>query len=88
MIAIPVVMHEDMIEIDARIVADGLGIEPDQVEPRRQSGEIKALCERGTGEDAGLVRVTFYLGKRRLRLVVDANGTVRRQELVSDQPKP
>lgn len=44
-----------------------------------------SLCERGTGQDAGLVRVTFYLGKRRLRLVVDADGCVLQQEPAPDQ---
>lgn len=86
MIAIPVVLHDDMIEVDSRVVAEGLGIEPNEVEPRRRTGEITSLCERGTGEDAGLVRVTFYLGKRRLRLVVDGDGTVRQQDPAADHP--
>jgi hypothetical protein len=73
------------IEIDARIVADGLGIAPEDVEPGRLAGTITTLCERGTGKDAGLVRVTFYLGKRRLRLLVDAHGTVLQQP-APDQP--
>lgn len=73
------------IEIDARIVAEGLGIEPDQVEPARRAGTIATMCERGTGIDAGLVRVTFYLGKRRLRVVVDANGSVQ-QHPAAGQP--
>lgn len=74
------------IEIDARIIAEGLGMAPDQVEPARQQGTITTLCERGTGDDAGLVRVTFYLGKRRLRLVVDARGSVLQREPAPDQP--
>jgi len=45
-----------------------------------------SLCERGTGPEAGLVRVTFSLGKRRLRLVVDANGCVLQREPAPDQP--
>lgn len=74
------------IEIDARIVAEGLGIAPEEVESRRRVGTITSLCERGTGSDAGLVRVTFYLGKRRLRLVVDAHGSVLQQGPAVDQP--
>lgn len=73
------------IKIDARIVAEGLGIAPEDVEPGRLAGTVTTLCERGTGEDAGLVRVTFYLGKRRLRLLVDAHGTVLQQP-APDQP--
>ena len=36
--------------------------------------KVAILCERGTGDDAGLYRATFYYGKRRLRLVVDEQG--------------
>ena len=74
------------IEVDARIVAEGLGIAPEDVEPGRLAGSITTLCERGTGEDAGLIRATFYLGKRRLRLVVDAEGRVVQHEPTPDQP--
>ena len=84
--AIPVVLHDEMIEIDSRVVAEGLGVEPSEVEPLRRTGEITSLCERGTGEDAGLVRVTFYLGKRRVRLVLDGDGTVRPQVSAADHP--
>lgn len=73
------------IEIDARIVAEGLGIAPGNVEPRRLAGTITTLCERGTGDDAGLLRVTFHLGQRCLRLLVDAHGTVLQQS-APDQP--
>ena len=75
------------IEIAARLVGEGLGIAPEDVEPGRQAGTITTLCERGTGEDAGLLRVTFYLGKRRLRLVVDAQGRVLQQPPEPVQPK-
>lgn len=73
------------VELDARIVAEGLGITPEQVEADRLAGTITTLCERGIGIDAGLLRVTFYRGKRRLRLVMDAQGTV--QQDAADQPK-
>lgn len=73
------------IEVDARIVAGGLGIEPHEVEPGRQEGTISTLCERGTGVDAGLMRVTFYRGARRLRLVLGADGAVLQQEPAPDQ---
>ncbi len=74
------------IEIDARVVAEGLGIAAEDVEPARRAGTITTLCERGTGEHAGLVRATFYLGKRRLRLLVDAQGKVLQQHPGPDQP--
>jgi hypothetical protein len=36
--------------------------------------KITLLCERGTGEDAGLYRASFYLDGKRVRLVVDGDG--------------
>ena len=74
------------IDIDARIVAEGFGMEPEEVEPARKTGTLTTLCERGTGSDAGLLRVTFYLGKRRLRLLLDANGSVLEQHPAAGQP--
>ena len=37
---------------------------------------IAALCERGTGEDSGTYRATFYYEDRLTRLVVDREGQV------------
>jgi hypothetical protein len=34
------------------------------------------LCERGTGADEGLVRASFYIERRRVRLVVDRDGRI------------
>jgi hypothetical protein len=36
--------------------------------------QVTLLCERGTGEDAGLYRASFYYAGKRVRLVVDADG--------------
>jgi hypothetical protein len=36
--------------------------------------KITVLCERGTGEDRGLYRASFYHDGKRVRLVVDADG--------------
>jgi len=43
-----------MIDIDARIVAEGLGLAPEDVEPARKAGTLTTLCERGTGSDVVL----------------------------------
>jgi hypothetical protein len=37
---------------------------------------ITVLCERGVGEDFGRYRASFYYGDRRVRLVLDAAGSV------------
>ncbi|WP_246122956.1 DUF6522 family protein [Luteimonas wenzhouensis] len=63
------------VEIDAALVADGLGLAVDEFRRLMEQRRISVLCERGTGEDAGLYRATFYHGQRRLRMVVDASGT-------------
>lgn len=63
------------VEIDAALVADGLGLAVDEFRRLMEQRKISVLCERGTQEDAGLYRATFYHGERRLRMVVDASGT-------------
>jgi len=63
------------VEIDAALVADGLGLEVDEFRRLMEQRKISVLCERGTGEDAGLYRASFYHGQRRVRMVVDASGT-------------
>ncbi|KFN41879.1 DUF6522 family protein [Arenimonas metalli] len=62
------------VEVDAALVASGLGLAPAQVPAMLADRRIATLCERGTGEDAGRYRFTFYLGNRRFRLLTDASG--------------
>lgn len=73
---IPIHLSDDpdapSIAIDAARVAHGLGLD---VAAFRQL-MAERMCERGTGDDTGRWRATFYLGERRLRLVVDAEGNV------------
>ena len=63
------------VEIDAALVADGLGLAVDEFRRLMEQRKISVLCERGTGQDAGLYRASFYHGQRRVRMVVDASGT-------------
>lgn len=62
------------VEIDAALVADGLDLDVAEFRRLMEQRRISVLCERGTGEDAGLYRASFYYGERRVRLVVDASG--------------
>ena len=64
------------IEIEGAIVARGLALEVDVFRHLMSDRKITVLCERGTGEDAGLFRASFYYGDRRVRLVVDASGNI------------
>lgn len=65
-----------LVEVDARLIAEGLGLAPEQVPAMVADRRIATLCERGTGEDAGTYRFTFYYGKARLRLLTDATGRI------------
>jgi len=60
--------------VDAALIAESLGIEPAIVQPLMREGRITSRCERGIDEDAGRYRLTFFHGRLRAHLVVDANG--------------
>lgn len=62
------------IEVDGAMVARGLGLETERFRELMALRKIGMLCERGTGEHAGLYRASFYHEGRRLQLVVDATG--------------
>ncbi|KFL37116.1 DUF6522 family protein [Arenimonas donghaensis] len=62
------------VDVDATAVAAGLGLDPARVPAMVADRRIATLCERGTGEDAGLFRFTFYYAGQRFRLVTDADG--------------
>lgn len=62
------------LEIDAALVARGIGLDLAEFRRLMDAGKIAVLCERGIGEDAGLYRASFYYGQRRARFVVDASG--------------
>lgn len=72
----PVAAGPDMpsIEIDGALVARRLGLAVDDFRRLMAEGRIGLLCERGTGEDDGTWRATFYSGLQRARMVVDRNG--------------
>lgn len=74
------------IEVDSALIAPGLGLESAEFQRLLDNGKIRVLCERGTGEDSGQYRASFYLGDRRVRLVVDANGCLLQDPEVRDQP--
>ena len=62
------------VEIDAMIVAEGLDLAVPRFRELMQQGKGAVLCERGTGEDQGLYRASFYHAGKRVRLVVDSDG--------------
>ena len=64
------------LEIDGAIVAAAIGLDVDEFRRLMADGKVSVLCERGTGEDAGLYRASFYYQGRRARFVVDAGGRI------------
>ncbi len=62
------------VEVDAELVAPGLGLDVADFRQLMSDGKVSVLCERGIGEDSGMYRATFYHDGNRVRLVVDAEG--------------
>jgi hypothetical protein len=75
------------IEIDSALIAPGLGLDPVEFQRLLDTGKIRVLCERGTGEDAGSYRASFYLDDRRVRLLLDASGQLLQDPEVRDTAK-
>ncbi|WP_426441858.1 DUF6522 family protein [Bradyrhizobium genosp. P] len=63
-------------EVDADIVAEGLGIALPLLQAEMRSGRITTLSERGIDADHGRHRLTFFSETRRFRLVIDEHGTI------------
>lgn len=65
-----------MIEVEAHLVAQALGLTTAEFQTLMRAGRVRTLSERGVGTDAGLYRLSFYHGKRRFRCVTDAAGKI------------
>lgn len=66
----------DAIEIDADVLAKAFRIDADALKRGMRDGTITSRFERGEGEDAGKVRLTFFAASRRVRMTVDESGTI------------
>lgn len=64
------------VDIDGALVAQGFGLEVETFRKLMAEGRIKVLCERGTGEDQGLYRASFYYGNTRVRLIAWPDGRI------------
>ncbi len=71
------IVPSTFVEIDGALVARDLDLPLQDFRQLMQDGKVTVLCERGTGEDAGLYRASFYYKGKRARLVVDAEGQPR-----------
>src|SRR5262249_3708646 len=72
----PVLLSDNMIEVEASVIAEGLDLSLPQLRQQMREGRITSLSERGTGEDVGRHRLTFFSEHRRFRVVVDERGAI------------
>ncbi|MBN8990755.1 MAG: hypothetical protein J0H42_21125 [Rhizobiales bacterium] len=70
------------VEIDASIVAEGLGIALPRLKEGMRKGTITSMSERGIDADQGRHRLTFFSEHRRFRVVVDAAGAIVQRSTV------
>ena len=68
--------EDGAIQVDATIVATGLGIVPMHFMDLLRDGKITSLCEKGIDADSGRYRLTLFSASRRFRLVVDESGAI------------
>ena len=78
----PVEFAEGAVQIDAAIVAEGLGIALPLLREGMRAGTITSLSERGIDADLGRHRLTFFSRHRRFRVVVDASGAIIQRSAV------
>lgn len=62
--------------VPAELIAQGLKLRPEQVQPMLAGRLITSWVEAGVDADLGTFRLTFATDKRRLRVIVDALGDV------------
>jgi hypothetical protein len=86
----PIEFEDGAVQVDASVVAEGLGIALPLLRQLMRSGKITSLSERGTNADLGRHRLTFFSEHRRFRLVVDESGAIIQRSALDfgDSPLP
>ena len=72
----PVRLGDGVIEIEASLVSEGLNLPLPLLRQQMRAGRITSVSERGTGDDAGRHRLTFFSEHRRFRDTVDESGAI------------
>lgn len=62
--------------VDAKDLADLLGLSEAEVQAKMRAKEITTRFEIGVDEDAGRIRLTFLHGTKKVRLTCSEDGTV------------
>ncbi|HOV96460.1 MAG TPA: DUF6522 family protein [Thermomonas sp.] len=76
--SIPIALNPKLeIAIEAAPIASALALDAAQFLQLLEQKKIDQLCERGTGEDSGLYRASFYHAGKRARVVVNLDGQVQ-----------
>ncbi len=60
--------------VDAALIGKLLHVPTTSVPILMREGKITSVCERGTGQDEGEFRLTFFYRSRRARLITDSTG--------------
>lgn len=68
--------------VDAALLGPMLGLAPADVPELMRRNEITSLCERGIDEDDGHYRLSFFHGRRCVRLKVDGSGNILQRSTV------
>lgn len=69
-------MGSQSFTVPAELIAEGLKLAPEAVQPMLAGRQISSWVEAGTDDDLGTFRLTFATQKRRLRVIVDALGGI------------
>jgi hypothetical protein len=69
-------IHGEEATIEAGYLAAKLGLPVDKLRAEMARGIVYGMVERGIGEDAGRLRLTFRYRARAWAVVVEADGTL------------
>jgi hypothetical protein len=84
-----ILFQEGAIEVDARVLARGLGLDVASLHEFMREGKITNLRERGVDNDLALHCPTFFNGNPRLRLVGQAGNVIWQSTIdFGDDPLP
>ena len=69
-------IHGDDVTVEATYLAARLGLPVDKLLAEMQRGIVYSRVERGIGEDAGQLRLTFRYRARAWTVIVQRDGTL------------
>jgi len=69
-------MHGDDVTVEATYLATRLGLSVDRLRTEMRRGIVYGVVERGIGEDAGRLRLTFRYRTRAWTAVIQRDGTL------------